>query len=420
MKKIRLRSNINSSVKIPGSKSITHRALITASLADGDSLLKEPLVSEDILHTVKGLQALGAKISFSEKGIKVAGTGGDFRPVSEDTQIFLGNSGTSFRLLLSLAALAPGHHVLTGTPRICERPIGELVNALNQLGVEVFCTGIDGFPPVSIRGKGLSGGKAKLSAKQSSQFVSSLLLTSPYAQKDVEIEILGELVSKPYVALTLEVMNRFGVAVQSEDDKRFKIPSGQRYQAGSYNIEGDASSASYFWGAAAVTEGTSITKNISSANHQGDMGFLSILEKMGCSVEIGSNQVKVYGGPLTGIDVDMSNLPDLVPTLAAIALFAEGQTRIRNVSHLRHKESDRLNSVTQEWKRLGARIEELPDGLVIHGNRPLSGAIVNPHDDHRIAMSLAVVGLRIPGIEIRNEACVKKSFPEFWDLWDTI
>jgi len=302
-----------------------------------------------------------------------------------------------------------------------QRPIGDLVSALNTLGVEATYLEQDKCPPVLIKAKGIRGGKVRIEGNKSSQYVSSLLLAAPYADEDMEIEITGELVSEPYVHLTLDVMDMFGVQVDRKASGRFSIPSDQGYGPRSFNVEGDASSASYFWGAAAVTRGTVVTENIyPQKTRQGDIGFLHILEQMGCRVERKTNHVVVHGETLTGIDVDMSTMPDMVPTLAAIALFAEGKTVIRNVPHLRHKESDRLKSVASEWARLGCRIDELPDGLVIHGGHPLSGTVLDPHDDHRIAMSLAVVGLNVPGIKIKQENCVNKSFTQFWGIWDGI
>jgi len=421
MKEIKPRSHIDARVRIPGSKSVTHRALIAAGLANGESLLEELLSCEDTLYTIDGLRQLGIKISNYRNKVKVLGTGGQFRPASGTKDIYLGNAGTSYRLLLSTVALARGDFILTGTSRMQERPIGELVRALNKLGVEASYIGQDGFPPVFIKAKGIQGGKVEIEGNISSQYVSSLLLAGPYAEKDVEIKITGRLVSRPYVDITLDVMKKFGIQVNREGYRYFKIPSGQGYRPCRFIIEGDVSSASYFWAAAAVTEGTVATENIHPhITRQGDIGFLSILEEMGCRVERRRDQVIVHGGVLSGIEADMSEMPDMVPTLAAIALFARGKTAIRNVPHLRHKESDRLKSIALEWDRLGGRVKELPDGLIIHGGSALSGTVVNPHNDHRLAMGLAVVGLKVQGIKVKQESCVDKSFPEFWELWDRI
>jgi 3-phosphoshikimate 1-carboxyvinyltransferase len=421
MKEIRPKSSIDAAVVIPGSKSVTHRALITAGLAQGESLLKEFLTCEDTLYTANALRELGVQISIEGANATVSGLGGEFSDAPAKKEIYVGNSGTSYRLLLSIVALARGEYTLTGTPRMHTRPVGDLVKALNSLGVEASCIERDDFPPVSVNAKGIPGGSVKIPGGQSSQFVSSLLLAGPYAGSDVEIEVTGRLVSRPYVDVTLDVMKSFGIPVSRDGYRCFRIKAGQRYYPSLFKIDGDVSSASYFWGAAAVTGGTVVTENIHPHNtRQGDIALLDIMEKMGCRIERETDRVIVHGGALSGIDVDMGSVPDMVPTLAAIALFAEGKTTIRNVPHLRHKESDRLGDTALELRRLGSRIEERDDGLVIHGGGDLSGATTDPHDDHRLAMSLAIVGLRVPGIKIKDENCVEKSFPRFWELWESL
>jgi 3-phosphoshikimate 1-carboxyvinyltransferase len=291
------------------------------------------------------------------------------------------------------------------------------VDARRQLGADVFCVGDNGCPPIRISSDGIPGGVVALSGNASSQFLSALLLSGPYAEKDVEITVKGELVSKPYVDVTIDVMTAFGVRVERDGYSRFRVPAGQRYAPRDYTVQGDASSASYFWAGAAVTGRTVTTKNIHPGGRQGDIRLLEVFEAMGCTVVREPDRVSVTGGALTGIDVDMGAMPDMVPTLAAVALFARGKTAIRNVGHLRFKESDRLDAVTREWRKVGGRVEESADSLVVHGDETLNGAEVDPHDDHRLAMSLAVVGLKVPGVRIQNPACVGKSFPRFWVLW---
>ncbi len=421
MKEIKPRAQINATVRIPGSKSVTHRALITSALAQGKSLLKEFLASEDTLYTVNALRALGVSVEIEAEDVFVSGMGGDFAPTPKRREIYLGNSGTSYRLLLSTFALAKGEYLITGTPRMLQRPIGDLVRALNALGVEAECVDQEGFPPVLIKAKGVPGGNVAIPGDKSSQYISSLLLSGPYTEKGIEIEIRGDLVSRPYVDVTVDVMQTFGAQVEREDYKRFKVDGGRKYRSCEFVIEGDVSSASYFWAAAAVTMGSVTTENIHhDTTRQGDIGLLEILEQMGCRVVRRADNVTVEGETLSPIDVDMAAMPDMVPTLAAVALFAEGQTMIRNVAHLRHKESDRLGDLAAEWQRMGARIEVLEDGLVIHGGGSLSAAVLNPHDDHRLAMSAAVVGLKTPGIKIEDPECVYKSFPHFWELWDKL
>jgi len=419
MKEIQPKKPVDTKVSVPGSKSMTHRALITAGLAHGESHLLGFLECEDTRYTANALKELGVRISTEGDKLLVSGVGGKFQHSPRRKEIFLGNSGTSYRLLLSVVGLTRGEFLITGSPRMNERPISDLVGALNQLGVEASYVNQEGFPPVLIKARGIAGGKVELPGRQSSQYVSSLLLSAPYAKGDIEIEVRGELVSKPYVDLTLDVMEQFGVRFVREGYSYFRVASGQKYGPRHFTIEGDVSSASYFWAAAAVTGGTITTEGIRPfATRQGDVDFLRVLEEMGCRVEKQTDRVIVRGGRLSGIDADMGSMPDMVPTLAAVSLFAHGRTAIRNVAHLRYKESDRLSSITLELGKLGGLIEELPDGLIIHGGGPLSGAVVDPNDDHRIAMSLAVVGSRVPGIKIAEARCVNKSFPQFWEMWD--
>ena len=353
-----LRSPVKAIVEIPGSKSITHRALIAAALAKGESILKKALICDDTLFTIAALKQLGASISIGDVGVGVTGTGGVFNRIPDRKEIYLGDSGTSYRLLLSTVALARGEFTLKGSPRMEERPIADLVEALNHLGVKAAFSKRNGFPPIGIKENGIAGGRVSMAGDVSSQYISSILLASPYAKKDVEIRVGGKLASKPYVDLTLEVMERFGVKIIRDGYRHFKTHGGQRYQPRQFTVEGDLSSASYFWAAAAVTGGTVTTHNIRPfATRQGDVGLLEILQKMGCRIEKENDRVTVHGKELSGIEVDMSAMPDMVPTMAAVALFAKGWTVIRNVAHLVHKESNRLKAVATEWRRLGGQVE---------------------------------------------------------------
>lgn len=421
MKEIKPVTNINSTIRMPGSKSISHRSAIAAGLAMGESKLTGFLACEDTLYSISVLKELGVEISTEGETLEVKGMGGGFTPLQGRREFYLGNSGTSMRLLLSTVSLAKGEFLLTGNPQILKRPVEELVDALNQLGVEAFCLEQNGCPPVLVRSRGIKGGKVTISGQKSSQYLSSLLLSGPYAEKGIEIEVTGGLVSGPYVDITIEVMREFGVSVFRDGSRYFRVPAGGRYVPRQLAIEGDVSAASYFWAAAAVAGGIITTENIRPhTTGQGDIGFLEILQQMGCRVEREMNRVTVYGGPLSGIDADMGAMPDQVPTLASIALFADGETSIRNVPHVRFKESDRLKAIALEWSKLGGQVEELTDGLVICGGGRLHGGPVESHDDHRLAMSLAVVGLKVPGVKIRNEDCVNKSLPQFWKLWDSL
>jgi len=412
---------IRASIALPGSKSISHRVLVCSALSQGRSRLWNLLESEDTMYTRMALEKWGIKMAERQGGLEVEGSGGKIGPWRGEKRIYLGNSGTSMRLLLSISTLAKGTTLLDGTQRMRSRPVGELAQALTELGAELSFPYSHGYPPILVKGSGLIGGGAKLSGSGSSQFISSLLLSAPYCRKDVEINVDLHPVSAPYVDLTIGIMACFGVRVERIDFTHFFVAAHQSYQSIEFHVEGDVSSASYFWAAAAVTGGEVTTGPLDpSGTMQGDIRFLEILEEAGCKVERGSGEVCVKGKAWKSLELDMADIPDMVPTMAAIALFLEGTTVIRNVAHLRIKESDRLRAIFTEWRKLGARVEELPDGLVIHGGKRLCGALLDPHNDHRLAMSMAVIGLNVPGITVTNSQCVEKSFPGFWPLWDQI
>ncbi|MGA7579154.1 MAG: 3-phosphoshikimate 1-carboxyvinyltransferase [Desulfobaccales bacterium] len=407
---------VRATLTLPGSKSYSHRALVAASLAAGESLLINPLRAEDTELTALALERLGAGIDWEGATVRVRGAGGRWLPLTEP--IYLGNSGTSLRFLTALTALGQGSYRLTGTERLCQRPLDELLKALGQLGVRAATEGGAGCPPVVVQG-GLRGGRAVLSGAVSSQYVSALLLIGPLAPEGVEIEIIAELVSRPYVDLTLEVMGAFGVSYYRQGYSYFQVPGGQTYQARDYAIEADASSASYFWAAAAVTGGRVTIANLDSDSCQGDASFPKVLARMGCDVADTEAGLRVRGLPLRGVQVDLAAMPDLVPTLAVVAAFAQGETVITGVPHLRHKESDRLAAVAAELNKMGIAARETADGLIIPGGRP-QGAAIDPHQDHRLAMSFAVAGLKIPGVVIQDPGCVAKSFPDFWEYLDNL
>jgi 3-phosphoshikimate 1-carboxyvinyltransferase len=407
---------VEATLTLPGSKSYTHRALVAAALATGESLLTNALRAEDTELTAQALARLGAGIAWQEAGVLVRGAGGRWVPVPEP--IYLGNSGTSMRFLIALVALGQGTYVLTGTARLCQRPLGELLTALAQLGVRAASQRGDGCPPVVIQG-GLTGGRASLSGAVSSQYVSALLFIGPLAPNGLDLTVTGELVSRPYVDLTLEVMGGFGISYYREGYRFFQVPGGQAYLPQDYEIEADASSASYFWAAAAITGGRVTIANLSLESSQGDAAFPLVLERMGCRVKSSPAGLTVAGGPLRGVAVDLAAMPDLVPTLAVVAAFAQGDTVITGVAHLRHKESDRLAAVAAELGKMGIAVRETAAGLVISGGRP-RGAAIDTYQDHRLAMSFAVAGLKAPGTVIRNPAVVAKSFPDFWDYFDKL
>ncbi len=404
----------------PGSKSITQRALIVSSLSNGACRLFTPLDSEDTQLLRNGLRAFGINIDDGTPTWLIEGSKGVLKEPQKE--IFMGNNGTGIRFLISFSALVKGRTILTGSPRMEERPAEPLLKALRQIGVDAKSIKGTGCPPVEITSNGLEGGEVTLSARASSQFLSSLLLVAPYARKPLTIELDGELVSRPYVDITLRVMEDFGIHVK-EEGSRFIVPQGI-YLKDDYTIEADASSASYFFGAAAVTAHAIRIKNLPPNPIQGDASFCDILSKMGCKVQKDKNGTLVKGpgaDELYGIEIDMSKWPDVVPTLAVVAAFSKGKTVIKNVEHLRIKETDRIKAVVTELNRIGCKAEELPDGMVIHGNpKGLRPAKIKTYDDHRIAMSFAIAKLLIPEISFEDKTVVKKSFPKFWEYWEKL
>jgi 3-phosphoshikimate 1-carboxyvinyltransferase len=403
---------LDATIRPPGSKSLTNRALVAAALADGPSELRGALDSEDTRVMIDGLRRLGIAVDHeaARQTIRVAGCSGRLPATSAD--LFAANSGTTIRFLTALVALGHGTYRLDGSARMRERPIEDLLSALGQLGVDARCENGSGCPPVVVRATGLRGGRAKVRGDISSQFLSGLLLAAPYAETAVDLEIEGTLVSQPYIRMTLAVMRSFGIDVNDADLSQFHIPPG-RYGGRIYEIEPDASAASYFFAAAAIAGGRATVLGLSRDSVQGDVGFCDCLAKMGCGVEFRPDGITIIGGGLRGIDVDMNAISDTVQTLAAVALFADGPTTIRNVAHIRHKETDRIGNLAVELRKLGAEVEELSDGLRIVP-RPLRGAEIATYNDHRMAMSLALAGLRVPGIVIQEPRCVEKTYPDFF------
>jgi 3-phosphoshikimate 1-carboxyvinyltransferase len=414
MKRIEPAGKLDAAVPIPGSKSFTQRALIAAFLAEGESFLENALLAEDTVYLLEALKDLGAAVRIEGGGVRVTGTGGRLR--NPGRSLYLGNNGTAMRFLTSLVSLGEGEYTLTGTERLCRRPIGALVNALRSLEVEARSKEENGFPPVVVVAGGLPGGRAVFKDIESSQFVSSLMLCSPYARKETVIVLEGSVRSYPYLQMTREVMEAFGVPVHRDGPDRFRVSGKERYRSRVYRIEGDASSASYFLLAAAVCGGRVRVENLDPGTRQGDAGFWGILEELGCRVVRGDTWLEVYGGALRRGDYsfDLGDMPDMVPGLAVLAARRLGRTRIRNVGHLRFKESDRLKAMATELRRIGIQARETEDGLAVEGG-PARGAEIETYRDHRIAMSFAVLGLAVPGIAIQDPGCVAKSFPDFWD-----
>ncbi len=401
----------------PGSKSLTNRALLCAALAEGRGALEGASLADDAWRMIAALRQLGIRIDVDEPNARLAvhGCGGYFPAADADLNV--ADAGTAMRFLTAACCLAHGRFRIDGSPRMRQRPIGELVDALRQLGAAIGYDGAAGFPPLSILGRGLTGGLVTFRSPPSSQFVSALLMIAAYAADDVFLEVAGALPSRPYVELTRALMRRMGVDSFGEAD-RFVVPAGQRYRADVHVIEPDASAATYFWAAAAITRGRAEVLGLSRASLQGDVGFVDVLERMGCRIEERADALVVDArgvDRLRGIDVDLNAMPDTAQTLAVTALFATGPTRIRNVANLQLKETDRLAALRNELARLGAAVEMHGDGLTITPPAHVRPAAIETYHDHRMAMSFALAGLAVEGVLIRNADCVSKSFPRYFE-----
>ena len=415
------------SVRLPGSKSLTNRALLLASLANGTTRLTNALFSDDSRYFAEALQQLGFEVFLDPEHATMTVTGQGGRIPAQKAELFIGNAGTAARFLTAFLTLGNGEYILDGDARMRERPIGDLVSALEQLGATItnpqsaildrqsIC------PPVKILASGLPGGRAKIAGDISSQFLSALLMVAPYARKPVEIAVITELNSKPYVELTLAVMADFGVEIERQGYQRFSIQPGRYLSRPIYAIESDASAASYFFAAPAILGGKVRVENISRRAQQGDIAFLNVLEQMGCTVAEGSDFIEVTGpATLRGVDANMRDIPDTAQTLAAIAPFASTPTRIRGIASARVKETDRVSAMCRELERLGVDVQEYPDGLLIQPCAFIHPACVETYNDHRMAMAFALVGLRVPGIRIENPGCVSKTFPNYFEILETL
>ncbi len=416
---IRCRGPLDARVRVPGSKSLTNRALLIAGLARGRSELSGALHSDDTQVMRDALRALGCSIEEQPERWAVGGRDGRF--AAPRAPLDVGNSGTTARFLAAAAPLAEGPVVIDGNARMRERPIEDLARALGALGARVEVLGARGCPPLRTLPGGLRGGEAAIDARRSSQYVSAILLAAPYAERDVRLRFEGGiLVSRPYVELTLQSMRGFGAEARFESEACLWVRAGRRYAARAWQIEPDASSAAYPLCAAAIAGGRVRVDGLPRDSLQADLALLPLLERMGCRVERGASHAALTGpsGPLRGIDADMNALPDAVLALAVVALFAEGATRIRNVANLRIKESDRLAALERELAKLGAQVHAGADSLQIEP-RPLHGAAIDTYDDHRMAMAFALAGLRVPGVEIRDPGCVSKTWPDYFAALDS-
>ncbi|MGQ0839478.1 3-phosphoshikimate 1-carboxyvinyltransferase [Actinokineospora sp.] len=415
---IRTLDTVDRVISVAGSKSYTNRYIAMASLCGKRMEIENALLSDDTTYFTRAIEAFGhvrTEIDTTANRITVTPTGQPMRAPSNE--VFVGGAGTPLRFLLSMAGHAPGTTVITGNSRMRERPMGDLVDALPALGVPAVSLRGNGSPPISVSGGGFRGGRTKISGATSSQFTSSLLINAVAAEVGVEVELTDELISKPYVDMTVAAMAAQGVTVDRDGYRRFRVAAGQSYAGGLVLVEPDASGMSYFLCAAAVLGGSVTIPGISGGSVQGDIGLVDVLVRMGCTARWEDDSVTLTGGDLRGIDVDMDAMPDVVPSLAIVAAFATGTTRIRDIASLRVKECDRIAAVATELGKMAIEVEECPDALIIHGGTP-KPALISTYDDHRIAMSFAIAGLRVDGVVIEDPGCVAKSFPAFWQTLD--
>lgn len=403
-------------ITLPGSKSLSNRILLLAAMAEGETRISNLLDSDDVRHMLSALAQLGVDYTLSadKKDCVVTGLGGGFSLASPLT-LALGNAGTAMRPLCAMLCASDGEFTLTGEPRMLERPIGDLIDCLRGCGASVDYLGNAGFPPLQVHGKGLTGGQVSIKGNISSQFLTAMLMAAPLCSEDLEILVDGDLVSKPYILITLDVMARFGVSVENHDYRRFVVRAGQRYRApGDIMVEGDASSASYFLAAAAIAGGTVRVHGSGRSSVQGDIRFADVLEKMGAIVAWGDNWIEVTRGELNGVDVDLNHIPDAAMTIATTALFAKGTTTIRNVYNLRVKETDRLAALSTELRKVGATVEEGEDYLVITPPERTRSATIDTYDDHRMAMCFSLAAFGEGAITINDPGCTSKTFPSYF------
>lgn len=418
MKHITQKNIKNQAVVIPGSKSISHRMMVCASLSNGTSHIKNILQSNDIKHTLDALKNMGADINqVKESHYRVKGFGGKPQPCNKD--IYLGNSGTSMRLLAGIAALGNTGYTFTGDKRMCERPMKELLDALTLLGIQAKSKNKKGSPSIYFKGGNRAGGPIKIDCSKTGQYLSSLLMMGALMKKGLDIRLDSPPVSSPYIDLTIDIMKKFAISAHKINSMHYQVPGQQSYLQGDFSVEPDLSNAGYFWAIGAVTGKMIFVKNINTNSLQGDLKQIKILEQMGCAIKIEDNRIGVCGPALKAVDVDMSDTPDAVPAIAVVASFAKGKTRIYNIKHLREKECDRIDAVSSQLIKMGISVKQGEDFIEITGGNP-KGARIETFNDHRIAMAFSIPGLIIPGMEIENETCVEKSFPNYWDIFDVL
>ena len=409
-------SRVEGEIRLPGSKSISNRALLMAALAKGTTRLTNLLFSDDVRYMLDALRALGVKVQVDEESFEavIEGLGSGFH-VIEKKELYLGNAGTAMRPLSAALALSEGEFSLTGEARMKERPIGPLVDTLKSLGADIEYLENEGFPPLAIKGKTLSKNEVSIDGSLSSQYITAILLASPLLKNGLTLTIEGELVSKPYIDITILMMGRFGVKVTAINERTYEIAAGQWYQSpGDYLVEGDASSASYFLAAAAINGGKVTVHGVGTQSIQGDKAFADVLEKMGATITWDETFISAERGELKGVDMDMNHIPDAAMTIATTALFAKGPTSIRNVYNWRIKETDRLHAMATELKKLGAEVEEGEDYLTVWPLETPKLAEIDTYNDHRMAMCFALVAVGGFDVVINDPDCTHKTFPTFF------
>jgi 3-phosphoshikimate 1-carboxyvinyltransferase len=415
---IPLKKPIDFVFHLPGSKSITNRALVIAALNSGEKKthLSGVLRSEDTEIMIDCLEKLGFILSVNWKDCTAIVSSPKPPGIipSSSANLFTGNSGTTMRFLTAMVGLGNGTYKLDGIKRMQERPINDLLKALNDLNINSSSENNNGCPPVIIKTMGWSGGIARINSEMSSQFISGILMAAPFAKGDTRIILEGKIVSQSYIGITLAMLNDWGINTTKISDREYLINGNQTGNRFEYQIEPDASAASYFYAAAAITGGTVTTPGLGKSSLQGDLKFVHALELMGARVTQTNNSTTITGKELHGVNIDMNDISDTVMTLGIVACFAKGTTKITNIGHIRHKETDRISALAIELRKIGALVEEFPDSIIIHPSK-LHGAEIETYNDHRIAMSFAIAGLKIPGITICNPSCVAKTYPDFFD-----
>ncbi len=412
--------SLSGEVRLPGSKSISNRALLLAALAQGRTRILNLLDGEDTELMRRALNQLGIAVTLDGDAWTVAGGGGPLVTDGRRTELNLGLAGTAMRPLAAALTLGTGEFVLDGSPRMRERPIGHLVDALRALGADIDYAATSGYPPVRIRAGGLAGGKAEIDGSLSSQFLTSVLLAAPLAQRPVTLRVLGDPVSKPYIDLTLDLMARFGAEVRHRGHQRFEVANDGYRSPGECLVEGDASSATYFLAAGAIAGQGIRVEGVGAASIQGDAAFADVLEAMGAEVERSATRLAVRPAPLSGIDADFNHIPDAAMTVAVLALFAKGATRIGNIANWRVKETDRLTAMARELRKLGAEVAEGPDSLAIEPPAALKPAAIETYGDHRMAMCFSLAALGGVPVTIKDPGCVAKTFPGYFERFTAL